>query len=222
MNRLKVYRFLNIFLIVILLGMSSVIYVSAHGGDGSLIHACVNNRSGAVRIVNASSTCDGSKETPLDWNIQGVQGIQGPQGSQGEPGLQGAQGLPGAQGEQGPQGSEGPMGPQGGQGPVGPMGPQGPAGTGVNFYTRYASFTVPHGQDGYREGFGSASCDQGDMVISGGGGGGGYGGGTTVLENSVSRYDSVTQRQYWGITIYNNGAVDQTLGVFAICADTTP
>jgi hypothetical protein len=201
MNKTKLYRFLNVFLIVVLIGMSGVMYVSAHGGDTALIHACVNNRNGAVRIVGANTACDASKETALDW------GIQGPKGDKGDTG------------DVGPMG---PQGPQGEQGSIGPMGPQGPAGIGVNFYTRYSTFTVPHGQDGYREGFGSASCDPGDLVISGGGGGGGYGGGTTVLENSVSGYDSVTQRQYWGITVYNNGAVDQTLGVFAICADTIP
>ena len=188
-TKLNFYRFLSAIMLVGLFGMSSVMYVSAHGGDVTLIHACVNNRNGAVRIVGASATCDTSKETALDW------GIQGPKGDKGD---------------------------TGDVGPMGPVGPQGSAGTGTSFYTRYASFTVPHGQNGYRENFGSASCDIGDQVISGGGGGGGYGGGTTVLESTVSGYDPNTQRQYWGITVYNNGSFDQILGVFAICADTAP
>jgi len=188
-TRLKFHRILNAFLIVVLLGMSGVVYVSAHGGDVTLIHACVNNRNGAVRIISASGSCDATRETALDWNIQGPKGDTGPQGAQG---------------------------------PAGPMGPQGPAGTGTNFYTRYAWFTVQHGQDGTRDGSGSAFCDPGDQVISGGGGGGGYGGGTTVLEITTSGYDSATQSQFWSVAVYNNGSIDQTLVVFAVCADTAP
>ncbi len=169
-----------------------------------------------------------------DTGLQGPQGEMGPagpQGAQGEDGLQGSVGPQGPQGEtglQGPKGDKGdpgvagPQGSQGEMGPAGPQGLQGPAGTGTSFYTRYASFTVPYGQDGYRENFGSAFCDIGDQVISGGGGGGGYSGGTTVLENTGSGYDPNTQRQYWGITVYNYGSFDQTLVVFAICADTAP
>jgi len=91
-TKIQMYRCLNILLLVVLLGMSSVMYVSAHGGDGSLIHACVSNRNGAVRIVSAASTCDAAKETSLDWNIQGVQGNQGPQGPVGPMGPQGPAG----------------------------------------------------------------------------------------------------------------------------------
>ncbi len=191
-TKLKFYRLLGMILLVAVFSMRAVIYVSAHGGDVTLIHACVNNRNGAVRIIGASAICDASRETALDW------GIQGPKGDKGN------------------AGDVGPAGPQG------PMGPQGPAGTGTSFYTRYALFTVPHGQDGFRENFGVAFCDMGDQVISGGGGGGGYGGGTTVLENTGSGYDANSQRQYWGITVYNYGSFDQTLGVFAVCADTAP
>jgi uncharacterized protein YjbI with pentapeptide repeats len=38
----------------------------AHGGDLSLIHACVRNNTGAIRIVGATQNCNGN-ETPLDW-----------------------------------------------------------------------------------------------------------------------------------------------------------
>lgn len=246
-TRLNFFRLLSAILFVVVFSMSGVVYVSAHGGDVTLIHACVTNRNGAIRIVSPTTNCDANKETALDWGIQGPMGLQGeqgvagpmgpqgpkgdkgnagdlgpmgPQGPAGVQGPQGAMGLTGLQGPKGDTGVAGPQGPQGEQGPVGPMGPQGPAGTGASFYTRYASFTVPHGQEGYRENFGSASCDLGDQVISGGGGG--YGGGTTVLENTVSGYDPDTQRQYWGITVYNYGSFDQTLVVFAICVDTAP
>jgi hypothetical protein len=57
----------------------------AHGGDPKLVHACVNDESGAVRVVGAKDQCS-KKETALDWSIQGP---AGPQGPQGEPGVLG-------------------------------------------------------------------------------------------------------------------------------------
>ena len=92
-TKLSFYRFLSTILLAVMLSMSSVMYVSAHGGDITLIHACVINRTGAVRIVSATTTCDANKETALDW------GIQGPKGDKGD---------------------TGPMGPQGPQGKTGP------------------------------------------------------------------------------------------------------
>lgn len=94
--KLKFHRFLNACLITVLLGMSGVMYVSAHGGEGTLIHACVSNRNGAVRIVGANTGCDANRETALDWSIQGPKGDTGdtgPMGPQGEPG---SSGLPAA------------------------------------------------------------------------------------------------------------------------------
>lgn len=66
-------------------------------------YACINNSSGAIRIVSQSTTCK-STEHKVHWNQAGPQGPQGPKGPQG------------------------PTGPQGAQGPEGPSGPQGPAG----------------------------------------------------------------------------------------------
>lgn len=86
--------------------------VSAHGGDVALIHACVNDSSGTLKIVGADQEC-GNGWSPLDWNIMGPQGDPGPAGPQGDPG------------PAGPQGDPGPAGPQG------DPGPQGPAGAGV-------------------------------------------------------------------------------------------
>ena len=51
----------------------------AHGGDPEQVHSCVNDESGAVRVVAPDGEC-GKKETPLDWSIQGPAGPQGPQG----------------------------------------------------------------------------------------------------------------------------------------------
>lgn len=96
---LKFYRFLSAILLVVMLSMSSVMYVSAHGGDVTLIHACVSKRGGTVRIVSPTATCDVSKETALDW------GIQGSKGDKGDTGDVGPMGLQGPQGEQGPSGA---------------------------------------------------------------------------------------------------------------------
>jgi hypothetical protein len=80
--------------------------------DANAIHACVDGQ-GRIRIIGGTESC-GSRETPLEWNIQGPigpQGLQGPVGPQGVQGPQGEQGLPGPQGERGPQGDPGPRGP---------------------------------------------------------------------------------------------------------------
>lgn len=96
------------------LGSSAVGLVSAHGGDTTRIHACLNPGNGTIYIVSADATC-GPNQTALDWNIQGPVGPIGPAGPQGI---------------QGPTGPTGPAGAQGAQGPAGPQGAQGPAGTG--------------------------------------------------------------------------------------------
>ena len=43
--------------------------LNAHGGDTSLIHACVK-KTGALRIIAADGTCK-KTETALDWNVAG-------------------------------------------------------------------------------------------------------------------------------------------------------
>jgi hypothetical protein len=42
------------------------VYTSAHGGDTSRIHGCVDNRTGTLRIVGATQNCTASKETGAD------------------------------------------------------------------------------------------------------------------------------------------------------------
>lgn len=91
---------------VVLITLTSVTLVSAHGGNTALIHACVNNESGEIKIVGANSNCPRNFRT-LDWNIQGPAGPIGPIGPVGPQGLQGPQGLPGQQGIQGIQGPAG-------------------------------------------------------------------------------------------------------------------
>ena len=80
---------------------TGVIY--AHGGDGSLIHGCIN-ANGGLRITGAPgygnpSTACGGGETAVDWSQTG------PAGPAGAPGPAGA------------------AGPAGGVGPPGPAGP---------------------------------------------------------------------------------------------------
>lgn len=79
------------------------------------IYACVNEATGAVRIVASTASCH-SGESRIHWNVAGPAGPQGPQG------------VPGPRGSQGPAGPQGATGPQG---QVGATGPQGPSGTGA-------------------------------------------------------------------------------------------
>jgi len=67
----------------------------AHGGDASLVHACVHQSSAQVRIVGPNDNCK-SQETAAHWSTAGAPGPQGPAGPQG------------------PQGPQGPAGPSGG------------------------------------------------------------------------------------------------------------
>jgi hypothetical protein len=75
------------------------------------INACVNNRTGAMRIVTDPAKCNKRTEKPLSWYQ--VAGPQGPAGPQGLAGLQGEQGPPGPKGDTGSQGIQGLQGIQG-------------------------------------------------------------------------------------------------------------
>jgi hypothetical protein len=41
--------------------------VYGHGGDATMVHACVNNSSGAVKFVGPNGTCQ-NNETAVDWD----------------------------------------------------------------------------------------------------------------------------------------------------------
>lgn len=92
-------------LAIILVTLASTTFVHAHGGDITLIHACVNNTSGEIKIVGVNVTC-ASNYRALDWNIQGPAGSPGPMGPAGPAGTQGPQGLTGPQGPAGISGLE--------------------------------------------------------------------------------------------------------------------
>jgi hypothetical protein len=202
--RFNFHRVLNAILIAVLVGMTGVMYVSAHGGDVTLIHACVNSRSGAIRIVGANTTCD-VRETSLDWSIQGPKGDKGDKGDMGLTGPQGSQGIQGVQGPAGPQG------PQGLQGEPGLSGV-------LNVYRNVVPFTVPAGIDG----FAAASCDPGDQLISGG-----FGIGITnsayVPKVVKSAPTNVGFYGTWEVQVFNmNSPQPVDVTAIAICVDTTP
>ncbi len=99
-------------LAIVFVSVVGATIVSAHGGNTALIHACVSNSSGEVKIVGANATCP-SNYRALDWNIQGPGGQQGPIGPVGPVGPAGPMGPQGLQGEAGPQGLPGEPGIQG-------------------------------------------------------------------------------------------------------------
>jgi len=57
-------------------------------------YGCVNNTTGAIRIVQSFTSCK-STEHKIHWNQVGPKGPQGPKGAQGPAGPQGPQGPPG-------------------------------------------------------------------------------------------------------------------------------
>jgi len=83
------------------LGLATVAAVRAGPATTpGVISACVNNSSGTIHIVDATTTC-ATNEMFVSWNSQGIQGPAGPAG---------------------------PVGPVGPQGPAGPQGPSGVTG----------------------------------------------------------------------------------------------
>ena len=76
------------------------------------VRGCVERRSGALRVINGEQSCK-RDEAPLDWNIQGAEGIPGVSGPPGPVGPQGHEGLAGPTGAEGSQGVPGAIGPIG-------------------------------------------------------------------------------------------------------------
>lgn len=83
---------------------------SAQAGD--TIHACVNARTGAMRIVQPTVVCRRT-ETLVTWSAGGPQGVAGPEGAAGAAGPQGPAGPDGDKGDAGVAGAKGPAGPDG-------------------------------------------------------------------------------------------------------------
>jgi hypothetical protein len=173
--------------------------VSAHGGNTALIHACVSNSSGEIKIVGANATCP-SNYRALEWNIQGPAGQQGPIGPVGPVGPVGPQGL---QGEAGPQGLPG------------EPGIQGPAGiSGLEVVTVNSGTQVAARIDVFVE------CPAGKQVL-----GGGYGTIGSNLDTSISTSAPYGPYQ-WVVTAVTNDYPNVRSGwsvqAYAICAYVAP
>jgi hypothetical protein len=179
---------------VVLISLMSVTLASAHGGNTALIHACVNNTSGEIKIIGANSNCP-SNYRALDWNIQGPAGQQGPIGPVGPVGPMGPQGLQGEPGAQGPQGIQGPAGISG-----------------------LEIVTADSGTQNTDIIYVYAECPAGKQVLGGGFSTAGNNLGVTVAENGP-----VNSTQ-WIAHLAQNDRVARLWSVraFAICANVAP
>lgn len=86
------------------------------------LHACFVPSSGTVYRIKASSSpagCVDAAHVQFSFNAKGPQGDPGPAGPAGAAGSAGAAGPSGPQGSAGAAGAQGPAGPQGPQGPAG-------------------------------------------------------------------------------------------------------
>ena len=106
--------------LVLVTGVALAAEPGARTPTSAVIHACVNKRTGVVRIVGASARCRRG-ESAIAWNGQGVRGAAG------EPGAAGPQGPAGPAGAKGDTGKAGPAGAVGPAGPAGPAGPSLPS-----------------------------------------------------------------------------------------------
>jgi hypothetical protein len=198
-------------LAVILLSLVSVTYVSAHGGNTALIHACVNNTSGEIKIIGANANCPSNYHS-LDWNIQGPAGQQGPIGPVGPVGPVGPIGPVGPMGPMGPQGEQG---PQGDLGPQGLQGIQGPAGmSGLETVRVFDGNRTTARLDIIAE------CPSGKKVLGGGYATSGDNLGILIVANAP-----IGDTQ-WGVTAvtpdYPNARSGWSAYAFAICANVAP
>src|SRR6185437_2257482 len=76
----------NLFGLAALACLSAAAAAPAHAG--TVIHACANKQTGALRVVPAGTSCKAT-ESAVSWNSAGPQGPagpSGPSGSQGPPG----------------------------------------------------------------------------------------------------------------------------------------
>jgi len=181
------------------------------------LHACVSNKTGAMRAVGSTSCKSG--EHSISWNSKGLTGARGPQGPQGLQGVQGPGGPQGVQGDMGPagpqgipgtasgKGDKGDKGDTGPQGPAGPAGPQGSSGiSGYNVVSQYVYSTNV-----------TVFCAQGQYVV-GGGGSTDYYGYPMVIDAPITKQVNGTTVAYgWTVT------TNQTSGIYAyaICANVT-
>lgn len=78
-------------LAIAIVGGAAFAFAHGPGPSNDIIHSCVNNQSGDIKI---GEDCK-NNWSPLDWNGVGPQGPQGPSGPPGPQGEPGPQGPPG-------------------------------------------------------------------------------------------------------------------------------
>jgi hypothetical protein len=105
--------------------LATVIMFSA---TGEAFKACVNNRTGNMRLQTATRPECTRNETLTTFGEDIVRGEQGPLGPQGPQGLVGATGPQGLKGDVGATGAQGPKGEAGATGATGPAGLSGGTG----------------------------------------------------------------------------------------------
>jgi len=186
----------------VLAGTIAVVRAMIPDGGG-VIHACFQNLTGALRIVDNTANCR-LGETALAWSQTGP---QGPRGIAGPAGPQGAPGPVGPVGAQGPQGLQGPAGPQGPQGTQGLQGLSGPI-SGLERVQVNAPFDTTATKEV------QADCPLGKKVV-----GGGYtyffGGPSVPLDNSLPTLDLGS----WLVSGTNFANTQWSVSAIAICAD---
>ena len=197
---------------VVLISLMSATLVSAHGGNIALIHSCVNNTSGEIKIIAANANCP-SNYRALDWNIQGPAGQQGPIGPAGPMGPVGPIGPVGPLGPIGPQGLQGERGLQGEQGSQGLPGQQGPAGISGLEVVQVNSGTLNEFRIDV-----VVDCPAGKQVLGGGFATAGNNQYTSVMANAP------LGNNRWVVTLFQNDLTVRLWSVqaYAICATVAP
>jgi hypothetical protein len=109
--------------LVLVTGVALAAQPGGRQSTSAAIHACVNKKTGLVRIVAACRR----GERSMSWNTEGARGPSGAPGAAGPVGPAGLAGATGPRGDNGAQGAAGPAGPAGPQGAAGPAGPSLPS-----------------------------------------------------------------------------------------------
>jgi Collagen triple helix repeat (20 copies) len=204
------------------------------GGDG-VIKSCYTKGTGALRVIDSSTSQCKTGEAALSWNQKGpkgdtgaqgprgydgqtgptgpagADGLPGPEGQQGDPGPEGLQGVPGPRGLVGPTGPAGQTGPAGPAGPQGDTGPQGPAGGLSGYEVKTAEIDVPN-LGGWADG--KALCSAGKHPL-----GGGYWANSENVQ--IVKSQPPVANDGWLVLAHNTDVFSHwQVTIYAICANT--
>jgi hypothetical protein len=203
------------------------------GSDG-VIKSCYTKGTGALRVIDSSTSQCKAGEAALSWNQKGpkgdpgpqgprgydgqtgptgpagADGLPGPEGQQGDPGPEGIQGVPGPRGSVGPTGPAGQTGPAGPAGPQGDPGPQGPAGGLSGYEVKTADIDVPN--LGWSDG--KALCSAGKHPL-----GGGYWANSENVQ--IVKSQPPAANDGWLVLAHNSDLFSHwQVTIYAICANT--